>query len=83
MASAAQSGRLLNRFIDLKLSENRAAPAMTSEDRARLRGRIATEVMFDSEAHRMKARCGSELTEAQYNCAIVAPTSSAWSDCLR
>jgi hypothetical protein len=83
MASAAQCGSLVNRFIDLELSESRAAPAMTSEDRARLRGRIATEALFDGDVHRTKAQCETEVTEAQYKCAIVAPTSSAWRDCIR
>lgn len=83
MASAAQCESILNRFIDLELSENRSAPAMTSEDRARLRGRIATEVRFDSELHRVKVRCETEVTEARYKCAIVAPTAGAWRECIR
>jgi hypothetical protein len=49
MASPAQCERLLDRFIDLKLSEDPAARAMSTEDRARLRAKIATDVLGDSD----------------------------------
>ena len=41
MASPAQCEKLIDRFIDLKLSEDPRAPTMTSEARAHLRAEIA------------------------------------------
>jgi hypothetical protein len=82
-ASAAQCERLLDRFIDLKLSEDARARTMTSEDRAALRGRIALEVLSDGDVQQVKTQCQTEVTETEYKCAIVAPTSRAWNDCIQ
>ena len=83
MASAAQCEKLLDRFIDLKLSENPRAPSMTSEDRARLRGQIAAEVLDDSDVQQVKNQCETQVTIQEYQCAIAAPTSKAWNDCIQ
>jgi hypothetical protein len=82
MASPAQCEKLLDRFIDLKLSEDPRAPSMTSEDRARLRGTLAAEVQSDSDVRQVKNQCQTEVTEAEYQCAIAARTSKAWNDCI-
>jgi hypothetical protein len=83
MASAAQCERLLGRFVDLALSEDPHARAMTSEDRARLRARIATEALSDGRVYRVKTQCESVVTAKEYKCAIAAPTSRAWNDCIQ
>jgi hypothetical protein len=83
MASPAQCEKLLDRFIDLKLSEDTRAPTMTSEDRAQLRARIAAQVQSDSDVQQVKNQCETEVTEAEYKCAIAAPTSKAWNDCIQ
>jgi hypothetical protein len=83
MASAAQCERLVERFIDLKLSEDPRAPTLTSEDRAHLRGQIAAQVQADSDVQQVKHQCETQVTEAEYKCAIVAPTSKAWNDCIQ
>jgi hypothetical protein len=83
MASTAQCEKLLDRFIDLKLSEDPRAPAMTSEERARLRGTLAAEVQSDSDVRQVKDQCQTEVTEAEYQCAIGARTSKAWNDCIQ
>jgi len=83
MASPAQCERLLDRLIDLKLSEDERATAMTSEARAVLRGRIALEVLSDSDVQQVKTRCQTEVTETEYKCAIAAPTSRGWNDCIQ
>jgi hypothetical protein len=82
MASAAQCERLLDRYIDLKLSEDSAAPRMTTEDRARLRGKIALEVLSDSDVKQVKNQCQTQVTEGEYDCAVKASTSQAWNDCI-
>jgi hypothetical protein len=83
MASPAQCERLLDRFIDLRLSEDGRARTMTSEDRAALRGKIAIEALSDSDVQQVKAQCQTEVTETEYKCAIAAPTSRAWNDCIQ
>jgi hypothetical protein len=83
MASPAQCEKLLDRFIDLKLSEDVHARTMTSEDRAALRGRIAMEVLSDSDVQQVKTQCQTEVTETEYKCAIAAPTPRAWNDCIQ
>jgi hypothetical protein len=82
MASPAQCEKLLDRFIDLKLSESPRAASMTSEDRAILRGKIAADVFFDDDARQVRTQCETEVTEAEYQCAIGARTSRAWNDCI-
>ncbi len=82
MASPAQCERLLDRFIDLKLSEEPRAASMSSEDRARLRARIAGDVTTDSDVQQVKTQCQTEVTAMEYKCAIAAPTSKAWNDCI-
>jgi hypothetical protein len=83
MASPAQCEKLLDRFIDLKLSEDPRARTMSSEDRARLRGQIALEVQSDSDVRQVRDQCRTEVTEAEYQCAVRAPTSAAWNDCIQ
>ncbi len=82
MASPAQCEKLIDRFIDLRLSEDPHAAAMSSEDRARLRGQIAAQVQADSDVQQVKDQCQTEVTEAEYRCAIAARTSQAWNDCI-
>jgi len=83
MASAAQCERLLDRYIDLKLSEDPTAPRLSTEDRARLRGRIAMDVLSDSDVKQVKSQCLTEVTAAEYDCAVKATTSRAWNDCIQ
>jgi hypothetical protein len=83
MASPAQCEKLLDRFIDLKFSEDPRARTMTSEERAVLRGKIAMEVLSDSDVQQVKTQCQTEVTESEYKCAIAAPTSKVWNDCIQ
>jgi hypothetical protein len=83
MASAAQCEKLLDRYIDLKLSESPAARTMTDVDRAHLRGKIALDVLADSDVQQVKNQCETEVTEAEFHCAIKATTSRAWNDCIQ
>jgi hypothetical protein len=82
MASAAQCERLLNRYIDLKLSEDPTAPRLSTEDRAYLRGRIAMEVMSDSDVQQVKNQCTTEVTVGEFDCAVKAASSKAWNACI-
>jgi hypothetical protein len=83
MASAAQCERLLNRYIDLKLSEDPTASRLSTEDRAHLRGKIAMDVLTDSDVLQVKNQCLTEVTVAEYDCAVKAPSSRAWNDCIQ
>jgi hypothetical protein len=82
MASAAQCEHLLNRYIDLKLSEDPTAPRLSPEDRAKLRGKIAVDVLSDSDVRQVKNQCQTEVTVAEFDCAVKAPSSKAWNDCI-
>jgi hypothetical protein len=82
MASPAQCEKLLERFIDLKMSENPKAPMLTDVDRAALRGRITEDVNSDSDVQQVKNQCVTEVTAVEYRCAIAATTSKAWNDCI-
>ena len=83
MASEAECEHLLDRYIDLKLSEDARARTMTSLDRAHLRAQIATEVLSDSDVKQVKTQCETEVTQEEYKCAVAAPTSKAWNDCIQ
>jgi hypothetical protein len=82
MASAAQCERLLNRYIDLKLSEDPTATRLSTEDRAHLKGKIAMDVQSDSDVQQVRNQCLTEVTVAEYDCAVKATTSRAWNDCI-
>jgi hypothetical protein len=82
MASAAQCERLLDRYIDLELSEDPTAPRLGTEERARLRGRIALRVLSDPDVKQIKSQCQTEVTEGEYDCAVKASTARAWNDCI-
>jgi hypothetical protein len=82
MASPAQCESLLKRFIDLKLSEDKRAPSMTSEERAHLRAQIASDVTSDSDVQQVTNQCQTEVTASEYKCAIAAESSKAWNDCI-
>ena len=82
MASSAQCDKLLERFIDLKLSEDPHASAMTSDERSALRAKIAMEVLSDSDVQQVKTQCQTEVHATEYRCAIAAPTSKVWNDCI-
>jgi hypothetical protein len=82
MASAAQCDRMLERYIDLRLSEDPSSPRLTTEDRAHLRGRLATGVLSEPDAKQVKERCRTDVTLAEYDCAVKAPTAKAWNDCI-
>jgi len=81
-ASAAQCERLVDRYVDLALSEDARAPRLTTEERARFRGALGLELLARPDVRRVKSRCVEEVTEVSYRCAIAAPTTSAWSACV-
>jgi hypothetical protein len=83
MASPAQCERLLDRFIDLKLSEDPRAKTMSDVDRAHLRAQIAVDVLADTDVQQVKNQCTTEVTAAEYACAVKAATSKAWNDCIQ
>jgi hypothetical protein len=83
MASQAQCDKLLDHFIDMKLSEDPRAPKMNPEERAKLRGQIALDVGSDSDVQQVKNQCLTEVTAAEYKCAIEAKTSRVWNDCIQ
>jgi hypothetical protein len=83
MASRAQCERMRDRYIDLVLSVSAAAPSMTSEQRARFRGQIATESLTGPYADRLDARCEKTVTQAAFTCAVQAPTLDAWQRCFQ
>jgi len=83
MASPAECERLLDRYIDLKLSESPAAPRLSTEERSRLRGRIALQVLSDSDVKQVKTQCLTQVTQGEYDCGIKASTSQAWNDCIQ
>jgi len=83
MASPAQCEHLLDHYIDLKLSEDKAARAMTDVERARHRGQIALDVLTDPDVQQVKSQCQAEVTAAEYECAVKAQTSRQWNDCIQ
>jgi hypothetical protein len=83
MASAAQCEHLLDHYLDLRLSEDPAARAMTDVERARHRGQIALEALSDPDVKQVKYQCQTEVTAAEYDCAVKATTSHAWNDCIQ
>jgi hypothetical protein len=82
MASRAQCELLRDRYIDLELSGQQAARAMTAEARAALRGQLAVEALSGPQAARLDKRCESRVAEASYKCAVAATTLAAWQRCL-
>ncbi|MGH7293665.1 MAG: hypothetical protein ACRELB_01970 [Polyangiaceae bacterium] len=83
MASTAECEHLLDRYIDLRLSEDPAASRLTTEDRSRLRGKLAVDVLAEPHAKRVKSACQAEVTQAEFDCAVKAPTARAWNDCFQ
>jgi hypothetical protein len=82
MASRAQCERMGDRYLDLELSAEPTARAMTPEVRAAWRGRLAVEALSGPQAGRMGPRCEANVTEAAYRCAVAASTLAAWQRCL-
>lgn len=83
MASTAQCERIRDRYVDLRLSEDPAAARMTTEDRAYFRGKLAAQVLSEPDVAKVNERCLAAVTEAEYDCAVKAPTAKAWNDCIR
>ncbi len=83
MATPAECEQLLQRFIDLKLSEDPRARGTTDAQRAEVRTRISREILSDSDVHQVQTQCETEVTRAEYDCAVAAPSSRAWNDCIQ
>jgi hypothetical protein len=83
MASAAQCERILDRYIDLRLSEDPTVLRMSTEDRANYKGKLALDVLSEPDAKQVKEQCQTEVTVAEYDCAVKAPTAKAWNDCIQ
>jgi hypothetical protein len=82
MATPDQCQQLLEHFIDLKVAEDPAAATMTPKDRAAVRERVTGEIQRDSDVQQVKYECVTEVTAAEYNCAIAATKASRWGDCI-
>lgn len=82
MATPEQCQRLLDHFAELKVAENPRAAALSAKDRDELREHVQAEMERDSDVHQVKYECVTEVTAAEYTCAVAAPTADRWSDCI-
>ena len=40
------------------------------------------DVLSDPDVKQVKNQCQTEVTVAEYECAVKAPTAKAWNDCI-
>jgi len=83
MATPPECEQLLQKFIDLKLSEDPRAKGATDAGRAELRIQISHEILSDSDVRQVETQCQTEVTQAEYDCAAAATTARAWNDCIQ
>lgn len=82
MATPDQCHALIEHFIDLKLAAEPGAATMTPADRAARRAKIEADVQTDSDVLQVKTSCTTQVTEAEYTCAIAAQSADRWNDCI-
>jgi hypothetical protein len=83
MATPPECEQLLQHFIDLKVAEDPRGKGATDAARAELRIQISREVVSDSDVHQVQTQCLTEVTQAEYTCAMAAATARAWNDCIQ
>ena len=83
MATPPECEQLLQKFIDLKLSEDPRAKGANDAQRAEVRTQISHEILSDSDVHQVQTQCQTEVTQAEYTCAVAATTARAWNDCIQ
>jgi hypothetical protein len=82
-ATPPECEQLLQHFIDLKLAEDPRAKNASDAGRAELRIQVSREVLSDSDVHQVQTQCQTEVTQAEYTCAVAATTARAWNDCIQ
>jgi hypothetical protein len=83
MATPAECEKLLQHFIDMKLAEDPRAKNANDAQRADLRTQISHEILSDPDVRQVQTQCQTEVTQAEYECAVVATTARAWNDCIQ
>ena len=83
MATPPECEQLLQHFIDLKVAEDPRGKNATEAARAELRLQISREITSDSDVHQVQTQCLTEVTQAEYTCAMAAATARAWNDCIQ
>jgi len=83
MATPPECEQLLQHFIDLKVAEDPRGKNATEVARAELRLQISREITSDSDVHQVQTQCQTEVTQAEYTCAMAATTARAWNDCIQ
>jgi hypothetical protein len=83
MATPSECEQLLQHFIDLKLAEDPRAKGASEAGRAELRTQISREILSDSDVRQVQTQCQTEVTQAEYSCAVAATTAHAWNDCIQ
>lgn len=82
MATPPQCQSLLDHIVDLKLAEDPSTANLSPADRAARRTQITADLQTDSDVIQVKTQCTTQVTEAEYTCAIAAKTADRWSDCI-
>jgi hypothetical protein len=83
MATPPECEQLLQHFIDMKVAEDPRGKGASDAGRAELRIQISREILSDPDVHQVQTQCQTEVTQAEYDCAVATTTARAWNDCIQ
>jgi hypothetical protein len=82
-ASREECDQMMDHYVDLVIKEDATLASLPPESRAAAR-EVKRELKRGEPSYRKVAEhCETDVTRAEASCAIDAPTSSSWENCIR
>ena len=78
----AECARLVDKFIDLKLSENPRYESLPPSMKATVRAAVKQEADQDPDVQQATDHCEEEITREEFDCANKAKSSREWNACI-
>jgi hypothetical protein len=82
-ASREECDKMMDHYVDLVIKEDTSLASLPPESRAAAR-EVKRELKRGEPTYlKVAERCETEVTRAEYSCALDAPTSAAWEKCIK
>jgi hypothetical protein len=78
----AECARLVDKFIDLKLSENPRYESLPPSLKQTVRAAVKQEADQDPDVQSAQDHCEEEITREEFDCANKSKSSREWNACI-
>jgi hypothetical protein len=73
---------MLDRYVEMTAARDPSLAGLGEAQAAELRAAMIASKKLDAAYERARAQCEAEVSRAEYECAMKAPTPNDWEACI-